>query len=114
MIESIKLALIVNTTCIVMSKLNTFYVGFEIANTSNEVIVFDMNKTVLYVNDNRSFSWDMAVQNGIRKQMDIKPDDVTVMTWPLGEALFQEAGQYSLKLTYDGTLIGEKEIEVRE
>ena len=113
MIESIKLTLVVNTTSVVMGSLNTFYIGFEVANASNEVILFDMNKTALYVNGNRSFSWDIAVQNGVREPMKIKPNDVSVMTWPLGEALFQKAGEYQLKLTHDTKLIDEKRIKVR-
>ena len=110
--ELIKILLIVNTTCIPLNKLNTFYVGFEIANTSSKVIAFDITKTVLYVNGKRSFSWDLAVQNGTRKQIQIDSNDTTVITWPLGEALFQKEGMYTLKLEYNGVTVGEKKVEI--
>lgn len=114
MSELIKILLIVNTTCIPLSKLNTFYVGFEIVNTSDMTIVFDMTKTILCVDGKRSFSWDLATQNGIEKQMKIKPNETTVVTWPLGEALFQKEGKYILKLDYDGITVGEKKVEIQK
>lgn len=112
--ELIKILLIVNTTCIPLSKLNTFYVGFEVINTSDKNIVFDITKTVLYVDDKRSFSWDITAQNGIGKQVEIKPNDTKVITWALGEALFQEEGKYILRLEYDGVTVGEKKVEVHK
>ena len=112
--ELIKILLIVNTTCIPLSKLNTFYVGFEVINTGDKTIVFDITKTVLYIDDKRSFSWDITAQNGIGKQAEIKPNDTTVITWPLGEALFQEEGKYTLKLEYDGITVGEKKIKIKK
>ncbi len=108
----IKIVLIVNTTCISLSKLSTFYVGFEVENTSDQTIVFDSTKTVLYVDEKRSFSWDMAAHNGIGKQIKIQPIDTTVITWPLGEAFFQEEGKYILKLEYDGVIVDEKKVEI--
>ncbi|MDY8138085.1 hypothetical protein [Aquimarina sp. 2201CG5-10] len=96
--ENLIIKLVISSDRISKRDLNTFKIGLEIHNTSNGVNYFDISQTELFVNDIRSFAWDLTVQNGTIINLKILPKRFETVQWLMGEALFSEEGKYLLRL----------------
>lgn len=92
--------LLISPNSLPMAKLAEFWVGVKLTNPSGEPIPFDVSQLALFVNGERSIAWDFAVQNGTAINLKIGPHHSEFLRWPLGEALFEAAGTYELKLEY--------------
>ncbi len=92
---------LVSSNKIAPADIPEFWLGIKITNISQEWIPIDISKTALYVNSQRSISWDLAVQNGTIVNLKIAPLRSEVFQWPLGEALFETSGTYELQLVWE-------------
>lgn len=114
MTEGLNIALLVSTTCIELSNLNKFSIGIEIKNTGSEPVVFDLSKTQLNIDGRPSFSWNLSVQNGTGTQPRIPAGQTFTISWPLGEALFEDEGTFSLELMYGDVRLDQKLITITQ
>ena len=96
--ENPTIELLVSPNSLAMADLAEFWVGIKLTNHSGEPIPFDVSQLSLFVNGERSIAWDLAVQNGTAINLKIGPHHSEFLRWPLGEALFEAAGTYELKL----------------
>ena len=98
MTENPTIELLVIPNSLAMAELAEFWVGVKLTNPSDEPIPFEVSQLALFVNGERSIPWDLAVQNGTAINLKIGPHHSEFLRWPLGEALFEAAGTYELKL----------------
>lgn len=98
MTENPTIELLVSPNSLTIADLADFWVGVKLTNSSGEPIPFDVSQLALFVNGERSIAWDFAVQNGTAINLKIGPHHSEFLRWPLGEALFEAAGTYELKL----------------
>ncbi|RZS92501.1 hypothetical protein [Aquimarina brevivitae] len=110
--NGIKIELINNRDKISKSELNTFRIGIIMTNNTNETLTFDISKLQLYVNNKRSFAWDLTVQNGTYLSIKIKSGKSEKVVWPLGEAIFSSTGNYQLALKINNQIIDTNKITV--
>lgn len=96
--ENPTIELLISPNSLTMVDLAEFWVGVKLTNPSGEPIPFDVSQLALFVNGERSVAWDLAVQNGTAINLKIGPHHSEFLRWPLGEALFESAGIYELKL----------------
>lgn len=99
--ENPKIELLVSQNSMTINDLAEFWVGVKLTNQSGESIAFDVSGLALFVNGERSISWDLAVQNGTTINLKIGPYHSEFLRWPLGEALFEAAGTYELRLGWE-------------
>ena len=85
---------------VAIDKLATFKIGVEVKNVGGEAIDPKIYDTVLLVNGEHNIAWDLAVQNGPREEAwwQLKPGHVVAASWPLGEAMFPQPGDYDVVL----------------
>ncbi|WP_299441117.1 hypothetical protein [uncultured Aquimarina sp.] len=98
--EHFTVELVTSPETISLQDLSTFKIGLLIINKTNKPIHFDVSKTKLFVDDRRSFSWDLAVQNGAIINLKVNSKKTEIVDWPLGKALFSEEGTYVLRLEW--------------
>ena len=96
--ENTTVELLISPNSLSMAELAEFWVGVKLTNPRGEPIPFDVSQLALFVNGERSVAWDLAVQNGTAINLKIGPHHSEFLRWPLGEALFEAAGIYELKL----------------
>lgn len=92
---------LVSSNLIDLNTIPEFQVGMKITNASGEMLPFDISKSELYVNEERSIAWDLTVQNGTIINLKIKPHQSEIIRWPLGDAIFETSGTYELKLVWE-------------
>jgi hypothetical protein len=78
----------------------SFKVGFEAKNLGAAAIDPKLYDAVLTANGQRVYAWDLAIQNGPRDASwtRLEPGKSIAMSWPLGEAMFEQPGTYELVL----------------
>jgi len=96
--ENPTIKLLVSPNSLSMAELAEFWVGVKLTNHSSEPIPFDVSHLALFINEERSVAWDLAVQNGTTINLKIGSHHSEFLRWPLGEALFEAAGKYELIL----------------
>lgn len=91
----------------------SFKVGFEAVNRGAAAVDPKLYDAVLTANGERVYAWDLAIQNGPRDASwtQLPPGKSTAMSWPLGEAMFEQPGKYQLVLTL-GTQTSAAQVEV--
>ncbi len=94
-----------------LSEIAEFAVGMKITNPSDRWIDVDISKSVLWVNSERSIAWDLAVQNGTLVNLKIAPHKSETISWQMGDAFFENAGTYELKLVW-GTFSAKEQVFV--
>jgi len=77
-----------------------FNVGIKISNTGAQKLGFNLSETELWVNGKKNVAWDLAVQNGTLINLQIPAHSSKNVQWPLGDALFQRSGNYTLELRW--------------
>lgn len=95
-----------------MAERSTFKVGLTAVNRGSSTIDPQLHESVLTVNDKRAYAWDLAIQNGPRdaKWSALSPAERIEIECPLGEALFEQPGDYHLVLKLDSQ---ESSVDVR-
>ena len=111
--KNITIELIVSADRVSIEDMSDFKIGIGMHNEGEQEVSIDLSKSELSVNRQRSHAWDLAVQNGTIINMTIAARKVESVTWPLGKALFQKAGKYTLALLW-GDYTEKKEIIVFE
>lgn len=83
-----------------MDKRAGFKIGMEMKNVGDVAIDPKIYDTVLLVNGKRDFAWDLAVQNSPREEAwwHLEPGHAVRASWPLGEAMFPQPGDYAVVL----------------
>jgi hypothetical protein len=83
-----------------MKERESFKVGIEAKNVGNKAINPKLYETVLLVNGQPSFAWGSAISNGPREEAwwNLQPGDTITASWPLGEAMFTQPGEYEVVL----------------
>lgn len=78
----------------------SFKVGFEAVNRGAAAVDPQLYDAVLMANGERVYAWDLAIQNGPRDASwtKLEPGGSVAMSWPLGEAMFEQPGKYELVL----------------
>ncbi len=97
----IELRLLVHPTRLSMSERDHFRVGLVATNTSDAALDPHLYSARLLVNGTPSVAFDFALGNGaMPAKWDLLPagDATRPVEWPLGDALFTEAGEYQLAL----------------
>ena len=107
-----RISLITKKDKVKYDELSSFSIGVMFENRSAEVIEFNISKTSVFINNERSFAWNMAVQNGTLFNFKLREGKSRKIEWPMGNALFSNVGKYNLDLTYNSVLVDKKTIEV--
>lgn len=98
MSENIKIELVISSDRINYNDKGNFMIGLKITNNNVKTEFFDVSKTSLFVNDLKNIAWDLCTHNGTIINLSIPPKNSKTTQWPLGDALFQSAGEYHIKL----------------
>lgn len=98
--EKINIELIQSSKKIRLKDTPQFSVGVKISNTGSQKLGFTISETELWVNGKKNVAWDLAVQNGTLINLQIPAHSGKIVQWPLGEALFQKGGNYTLELRW--------------
>jgi len=98
--ETLNIELLVSSNTLKLSEVADFKVGLNFTNNSNGLVHFDIAEMALFVNNKKSIAWDLAVQNGTIINLKIQPRKSKTVQWPLGNALFEETGKYTLELRW--------------
>jgi hypothetical protein len=93
-----EIELITSSGKISMKKLSHFNAGLKVRNRSDEELSFDVSETTLWVNGQRCYAWDLAVQNGTIVNLKVSPHQEKLVDWPIGKSLFESPGKYNLEL----------------
>lgn len=101
---SLEITLRAQPAQLTMAERSTFKVGLTAVNRGSSTIDPKLHESVLTVNDARAYAWDLSIQNGPRdaKWSALPPAERIEIEWPLGEALFEQPGDYHLVLKLDG------------
>ena len=99
--KSPKIEFLVSSEEIKLIDIPEFLIGLKITNQGDDLLSFDISKSELFVNDESSIAWDLAVQNGTIVNLKIKPHRSETIQWDLGDALFETPGTYDLKLVWE-------------
>lgn len=91
-----------------------FKIGVKITNYLSHEIPFDLSESELFVNARRSFAWDLTVQNGTIVNLRIPATQSKTIMWPLGEALFETAGNYELRFIWKSIVQKQRVIVINE
>jgi len=97
----IEIQLLAHPTRLAMAERDSFRVGLTATNNSQDALDPHVYGARLYVDGERSPAFDLALGNGaIPAGWDVLPPGETtpVLEWPLGEALFEQPGEYELVL----------------
>lgn len=101
--KNINIELILSSGKIKLKEVSQFNVGVKISNSASRKLGFDISETELWVNDEKSIAWDLAVQNGTLVNLVIPANASEKIMWKLGDALFQNAGNYKLDFRWNDT-----------
>lgn len=94
--QEFDIELVVSSDKISFQDLEKLNIGLKIINRGNKEACFDISDTSLFINDEKSYSWDLAVQNGTIINFQVSANSSKAVWWPLGKALFAKPGKYSL------------------
>lgn len=97
----LKIEFLVSSNSIGFKEIPEFTLGLKITNEGPDLLPFDISKSVLYVNSERCLAWDLAVQNGTIVNLKIPPHQSEIISWLLGEVLFETSGIYELRLVWE-------------
>jgi hypothetical protein len=98
----LEIKLVAQPTKLSLADRPAFKIGLEANNRGSAPIDPQLHDAVLTANGERSYAWDLAIQNGARDESWTKlpPGKSISISWPLGEALFEKPGTYELVLTH--------------
>ncbi len=101
---TLEIKLVAEPTTLAMADRASFKVGFEATNRGAAAVDPQLHDAVLTANGARVYAWDLAIQNGPRDASwtGLPPGQSIAMSWPLGEAMFEQPGTYELVLTLGG------------
>ena len=101
MTNALEIKLVVEPAKLAFADRASFKVGFEAVNRGAAAVDPQLHDAVLTANGERVYAWDLAIQNGPRDASwtQLPPGKSTAMSWPLGEAMFEQPGKYELVLT---------------
>lgn len=96
--------LLASPTQLTMAERDKFMVGVEVTNRGKVAVDPQLSTGELTVNGERSMAWSLAIGNGAREPSwtSLPPGQTVGMSWPLGDALFDQPGSYHLVLTLGG------------
>ncbi len=96
----IEIRLLAHPARLSMSERDRFRVGLVATNTSDSALDPHLFAARLLVNGTPSPAFDLATGNTMPAKWDLLPagDTTPLIEWPLGEALFEEPGEYELVL----------------
>jgi hypothetical protein len=99
---TLEIKLVVDPAKLAMADRASFKVGFEATNRGGAAIDPQLHDAVLTANGARVYAWDLAIQNGARDASwtQLPPGQSIAMSWPLGEAMFEQPGTYELVLAH--------------
>lgn len=98
-----------------MPKRKDFKITIKATNQGNEIIDPQLHEAELFVNNQRSVVWSLAISNGRReaKWSALPPRETVSMTWSsMGVSLFPSPGDYTLILHYGETQLDPIEVHV--
>jgi archaellum component FlaG (FlaF/FlaG flagellin family) len=83
-----------------IDKRASFKIGIKVKNIGAKVIDPKIYETILLVNGEQNYAWDLAVQNGPREEpwWNLEPGRTLMASWPLGESMFPQPGDYDVVL----------------
>jgi hypothetical protein len=99
---TLEIKLVVDPAKLAMADRASFKVGFEATTRGGAAIDPQLHDAVLTANGARVYAWDLAIQNGARDASwtQLPPGQSIAMSWPLGEAMFEQPGTYELVLAH--------------
>ena len=111
----VKLKLEAKPQRLTLAQRQRFRISLTATNQGSEIIDPELHNVRLFVNGQQSKAWSLAIGNGRRedKWFALPPGDTVAMTWSsLGEALFPEAGEFTLMLRYGDTELDPIQVQV--
>ena len=103
--SSLAVKLLASPTQLTMAERSKFMIGVEVVNRGAvDVDPRLSTDCVLTVNGERSMSWSMAIGNAAHDETwdKLPPGKATSISWPLGDELFEQPGDYRLVMTLGG------------
>jgi hypothetical protein len=100
----IEIQLLAHPTRLAMAERDSFRVGLTATNRSQDALDPNVYGARLLVDGERSPAFDLALGNGAIPagwQLLAPGETTPVLEWPLGEALFEQPGEYELVLRLD-------------
>jgi hypothetical protein len=97
--------LLASPTRLSMAERSKFLVGVEVVNHGSTAVDPQLSTGCrLTVNGEPSMAWNLAIGNGAREATwyRLPPGETATMSWPLGDELFDEPGDYRLVMTLAG------------
>jgi hypothetical protein len=101
MTSPIEIHVLAHPTRLAMAERDRFRVGLTATNRSQDALDPQLFGTRLLVDGEPSPAFDLAIGNGVMPAGwdHLAPGETTpVVEWPLGEALFEQPGEYELVL----------------
>ncbi len=98
-----------------LSNRKDFRISIAATNQGNATLDPDLHHAQLFVNNQESTDWNLAIGNGRRVDQwyALPPGETVSMTWSsLGEALFPTVGQYTLVLHYGNKQLNPIQVQV--
>jgi archaellum component FlaG (FlaF/FlaG flagellin family) len=101
--KTITIQIVAEPAALSMADRASFKIGIHVKNVGGKAIDPTISDTVLLVNGEHNYAWDLAVQNGPREEpwWNLDPGCTVTASWPLGESMFPQPGDYDVVLRLD-------------
>ena len=98
--NSINIQLVAEPLEFSMSQRASFRIGFKAKNVGSQAIDPNLYAASLLVEGKPNLAWNLAIQNGPRDEAwrNLEPGETVSASWPLGEAMFPDPGEYEIVL----------------
>jgi hypothetical protein len=111
----IRLTLEVEPLKLTMRERENFRISLSATNDGAEVIDPHLHHAKLFVNEEESKAWSLAIGNGKReaKWFALRPGETVSMTWSsMGDSLFTHPGVFTLALRFDEMRLAPIQVQV--